>query len=460
MSAEIHRLFPDGLKHAEAEKGRPRYDPPLRFVPTKVPSGDDTSDKTLKTVTVELSQKTTQKVPLYEFHGTETFLQLQKLHSYCLDQQGVRLKHAKLDKLDDEVLKKIDAIPEDTADVTQLEKLRKLELVQEGFSDKMDSLITRSFTLYQQLLSPTLRAEWDEVVQEHCFTSGWIQADATISIEHRGQDWDTLDECKRLHLLKFCKKDAAERHNLYINNNVKKPQRMTIETFWKRVKELDALAPMLPCLKDQPDCPAEIERANVSLTPVQMCNFLMRCISDAMEDEYNCMTDVMPTDPKKLVELLTKIETKLKEVKKETKPEDRSKSKGQHDDSRSKAKQAAKASRDTKGKIPRKNLPKKAEKQCGLCEEYGGASHSHHTSQCKKWVAGGQHHPEWRGPKGGKTANINVHQDIGVKQLMAQQLESQKSMMKMMSRFADKKKKSKKRKSSKYYSDSDSSDSD
>ena len=460
MSAEIHRLFPDGLKHAEAEKGKPRYDPPLRFVPTKVPSGEDRDDKTLKTVSVELSQKTTQKITLYEYHGTESFLQLQKLHDYCLDQQEVRKKHAKLDKLDDEVLKKIDAIPEDTADKTQLDKLRKLELVQEGFSDKMDSLIIRSFTLYQQMLSVTLRAEWDEVVQDHCFTGGWIQADGTANPDHRGQDWDTLDECKRLHLLKFCKKDAAERHDLYINNNVKKPQRMTIETFWKRIKELDALAPMLPCMKDQPGCPAEIERANVSLTPVQMCKLLMRCISDAMEDEYNCMTDVMPTDPKKLVELLTRIETKLKEVKSETKPEDRSKSKGQHDESRSKAKQAAKASRNTKGTIPRKNLPKKTEKQCGLCEEYGGASHSHHTSQCKKWVAGGQHHHEWRGPKGGKTANINVHQDVGVKQLMAQQVEFQKSIMKQMSRMSDKKKKSKKRKSSKYYSDSDSSDSD
>ena len=98
---------------------------------------------------------------------------------------------------------------------------------------------------------------------------------------------------------------------------------------------------MLPFMKDQPNCLAEIECAKISLTPVQMCKLLMRCFSDAMEDEYNCMpNNLMPTNPQKLVELLTKIEAKLKEVKNETKPEDRLKGKGQHTNSRSKAKQA------------------------------------------------------------------------------------------------------------------------
>ena len=118
----------------------------------------------------------------------------------------------------------------------------------------------------------------------------------------------------------------------------------------------------------------------------------MRCIPNAIEDEYNCMTDVMPTDPEKLVELLTKIEPKLRVVESVTKPEDHPKGKGRHDNSCSKAKKAAEARRNVKGKIPMKNIPKKAENQCKLYEEYGGASHSHHTSQCKKWVAGGQYH--------------------------------------------------------------------
>ena len=133
------------------------------------------------------------------------------------------------------------------------------------------------------------------------------------------------------------KKDAAERHDLYIHNMVRKPQQMTLEMFHKRMKEINALALMLPYLKDQPNCPAEIEHTNVSLTPVVIYKLLMRCISTAIEDEYNCMTDVIPTDLEKLVELLTKIDTKLKEVKSEINSEDHHKGKGQTDGSRSKA---------------------------------------------------------------------------------------------------------------------------
>ena len=41
----------------------------------------------------------------------------------------------------------------------------------------------------------------------------------------------------------------------------------------------------------------------------------------------------MPTDTKNLIELLTKIEMKLKEVRSEMKPEDHQKDNGQHNDS-------------------------------------------------------------------------------------------------------------------------------
>eukprot|EP00957_Ditylum_brightwellii_P078215 5947374-Ditylum_brightwellii.AAC.1 len=62
--------------------------------------------------------------------------------------------------------------------------------------------------------------------------------------------------------------------------------------------------------------------------------------------------------------------------------------------------------------IPRKALPKKrTAKLCKLCKEYGGAPHTHHTSQCKRLMAGGKPIKEWGG-RGKATANINVHKDV------------------------------------------------
>ena len=112
--------------------------------------------------------------------------------------------------------------------------------------------------------------------------------------------------------------------------------------------------------------------------------------------------------------------------------------------------------KDVVARIPRKSTPKRADKLCKPCEEYGGAKNTHHTSKCKKWAAGGKSHNEWNVRR---TTNLNVHQDLGVNQLLAQRMEFQKSMMKEMSKMK-KTNEERKRKRSKYYSDSDSSDSD
>ena len=180
---------------------------------------------------------------------------------------------------------------------------------------------------------------------------------------------------------------------------------------------------------------------------------------------------IVPTNPKKLVEQLTKIETKLGSVAPHVpKANDRRKqSEGRPDDphkrSRSdkkRAKAGATSSRNnaTDHRIPRKDqFPPRGDKNCKLCAEYGGSSNTHKTGVCKKWLPGGKSHPEWRG---GKTpANINVHQGETVNQLMAQQAEFQKSIMKQMSKLLEKKKKKKKKKRSRQrYSDSESDDSD
>jgi hypothetical protein len=68
----------------------------------------------------------------------------------------------------------------------------------ESVTARKEALIKKASTLYQQMSGPALRVEWDEIVIAICFT---IVPPATVE---RGQDWDVLKECKRLHLLTMC----------------------------------------------------------------------------------------------------------------------------------------------------------------------------------------------------------------------------------------------------------------
>eukprot|EP00957_Ditylum_brightwellii_P110723 8444105-Ditylum_brightwellii.AAC.1 len=93
----------------------------------------------------------------------------------------------------------------------------------------MDALIAKAFNLYQQMLSPTLRPEWDGMVQKHCYIAGWLDKNKVASKENQGQDCNTLGECKCLHLFTMYKKDTAERHAMYMSVMVRKPPRMSLE---------------------------------------------------------------------------------------------------------------------------------------------------------------------------------------------------------------------------------------
>eukprot|EP00957_Ditylum_brightwellii_P122398 9333551-Ditylum_brightwellii.AAC.1 len=115
-------------------------------------------DSPLKTIMVELAQETTQKVSLYQF-------------------SEARKKHDQHDQTDDAILAKLDAIPKDTCNKKELVAIKKLKDMRLSLDKKMDTVIAMAFNLCQQMLSPTLHAEWDDIVQKHCYSTGcWLSA--------------------------------------------------------------------------------------------------------------------------------------------------------------------------------------------------------------------------------------------------------------------------------------------
>ena len=68
------------------------------------------------------------------------------------------------DKLEDVLLVKIEANPDGTTDTKDLAILKKHEALKQNLQDKMDVLVLKSFTLYQQIFPPTLHSKWDEIV--------------------------------------------------------------------------------------------------------------------------------------------------------------------------------------------------------------------------------------------------------------------------------------------------------
>ena len=87
MSAELRRLFPQGLKATDCERFKPRQPPAIPFLLKALPSSSELGDDTtIKTITVELDSKTTTKVEPYVLKDVESFLAYQAEHEYILSQ--------------------------------------------------------------------------------------------------------------------------------------------------------------------------------------------------------------------------------------------------------------------------------------------------------------------------------------------------------------------------------------
>ena len=165
---------------------------------------------------------------------------------------------------------------------------------------KMSAIIVKAFNLYQQMSSPALHVEWDDIVDEICFTKDWLDDTGVKSTVKRGQTWNTLKQCTCACLLTVCNEDAAKRWYTYYIVTTKKPFRVAIKPFCKQGRELSDKTPNLPCLKDIENCPMDITRANVSMTGFEMGTLRMRVVSRNISDEYDCLHHSVPTDPKKL----------------------------------------------------------------------------------------------------------------------------------------------------------------
>ena len=99
----------------------------MRYIPSKVSTKEDGKDSHLKTIIVEVAQKTSQKVPLYAYDSVKTFLKMQKIPRYFLAQQDTRKKHDIHDQVDDLVIAKLDKIPDGITDKKELANIKKLE---------------------------------------------------------------------------------------------------------------------------------------------------------------------------------------------------------------------------------------------------------------------------------------------------------------------------------------------
>jgi hypothetical protein len=111
------------------------------------------------------------------------------------------------------------------------------------------------------------------------------------------------------HLLTAFPINVAEQEKYYISNVLKKPQRINVCQFIRRVEQLSAYIAQMPCFYYSPNANASTKPKNVLFTKAELGAHVLRMCPLQWQDQYNMnKKGMMPMDMRSLLISLEAIE--------------------------------------------------------------------------------------------------------------------------------------------------------
>jgi hypothetical protein len=132
------------------------------------------------------------------------------------------------------------------------------------------------FVFYLNLLSPKSKYSWNKIVSERMESNPFFNLHGVSLEGPRGMSCKLFNDCAMFHLLTASPINAAEQEKYYITNVLKKPQRINIRQFTRRVEQLNAYIAQMPCFYYGPNTNASTKFENVPFMEAELGSQVLR----------------------------------------------------------------------------------------------------------------------------------------------------------------------------------------
>ncbi len=88
--------------------------------------------------------------------------------------------------------------------------------------------IVKAYELFCIFFVGKARTQWDKVVEEIHMKDPWVAANGSLNKGPRKKTWESFLDCIKLHKFTVFSCDAAELQQYYMQQDVRKPQRVTV----------------------------------------------------------------------------------------------------------------------------------------------------------------------------------------------------------------------------------------
>jgi hypothetical protein len=165
--------------------------------------------------------------------------------------------------------------------------LEKAKQAQEIAKGTMTAAASVMFAFYLNLLSPESKYAWNKIVSEQTESNPFVNLQGVSLESPRGMSCESFNNCIMFHLLTTFPINATEQENYYVTNVLKKPQRINVRQFVRRVEQLNAYIAQMPCFYYSPHANAGTKPENIPFTEAELGAHVLRMCPLQWQDQYN-----------------------------------------------------------------------------------------------------------------------------------------------------------------------------
>jgi len=157
-------------------------------------------------------------------------------------------------------------------DLEKLELEGTKKLVSEAKAEFLKA-VQKPFNLVCQLLIGEVRTQWDKIVKEMFDRDTWVGVNWKTHDGPRLRTWKSVTDCIELHKLTVLPADAAEKQHFYVQQVVRKPQRITIRQYMSRMGVLNDYITHLPSIFCSSKAVASTVKGNLIFWQRRTCQY-------------------------------------------------------------------------------------------------------------------------------------------------------------------------------------------
>ncbi len=186
-------------------------------------------------------------------------------------------------------------------------------------------------------------------------------------------------DCIELHKLTIFSCDAAELQRYYMQQHVRKPQRVTVQVFVSCMGLLSDYLAYLPTVKDSSMAVEDTKKGNVPFNEADLAGIVLKAVPTSWVSQYSLTHSTLPKSPRLLLPDLENIKRMMNEKCAES-----AKARGKDGTALAGAKSSPKkrASMGSSERVPKKA---RSAKFCQHCKNNGKPYTSHNTKECCKY---------------------------------------------------------------------------